>query len=342
VQAKRHVVNDTICEGEVYDFAGKQITQTGIYVDTISYCEFSTLNLVVHPKYFEHADTICDNTYLEWEGMQLNKSGRYERAYRNRFGCDSIEVMNLWVIPEQVSLDVTICQGTTYYFGGKEISAPGTYRDSLVNILGCDSIVTLRLSVSKPNHTRFDDYVCQGYEYVGYGFRVFGITGDTLLQRTTSNLQGCDSIIEVFVDFQPTYVIDTTVVIAHGDVYEFGEQTLTKAGTYREVFVSSVGCDSIVNLTLEVGTGIDIVYASQLVIVPNPIHAGQTFHLNFNSQLSIINSRVEIFNAIGQRVYAVEPTQYPIVIEAIPTRGVYLVRLTMPDGSIYQSKLVVE
>ena len=35
-------------------------------------------------------------------------------------------------------------------------------------------------------------------------------------------------------------------------------------------------------------------------------------------------------------------TQYPIVIEAIPTRGVYLVRLTMPDGSIYQSKLVVE
>lgn len=343
VQAKRHVINASICEGEVYEFAGKQLTETGIYVDTISYCEFSTLNLVVHPKYFYHGDTICENTYLEWEGMQLYKTGRYERAYVNREGCDSIEVMNLWVIPEHTSLDVTICQGTTYYFGGKELSEPGTYRDSLVNFLGCDSIITLRLSVSEPARSHFEDYVCQGYEYVGYGFRVSGITSDTLLERTTTTLQGCDSIIELFVTFHPTHIIDTTVVIASGDVYEFGEQTLTKAGNYREVFVSSAGCDSVVNLTLVVGTAIENIHSMPLVIVPNPVKVSGSFVIQTDATNHLCEGMVvEIFNAIGQRVYTIEPTQYPITIEAIPTRGVYLVRLTTADGSIYQSKLIVE
>ena len=251
--------------------------------------------------------------------------------------------MNLWVIPEHTSLDVTICQGTTYYFGGKELSEPGTYRDSLVNFLGCDSIITLRLSVSKPARSHFEDYVCQGYEYVGYGFRVFGITGDTLLQRTTSNLQGCDSIIEVFVDFQPTYVIDTTVVIAHGDVYEFGEQTLTKAGNYREVFVSSAGCDSVVNLTLVVGTAIENTHSMPLVIVPNPVKTTGSFIVQADfTSAERENMLIEVFNAVGQRVYVDKPTIYPIVLEAMSAQGIYLVRITTGHGSIYQSKLVVE
>ena len=343
VQAKRHVINASICEGEVYEFAGKQLTQTGIYVDTISYCEFSTLNLVVHPKYFYHGDTICENTYLEWEGMQLNKTGRYERTYLNREGCDSIEVMNLWVIPEHTSLDVTICQGTTYYFGGKELSAPGTYRDSLVNFLGCDSIITLHLSISEPARSHFDDYVCQGYEYVGYGFHVSGIVGDTLLQRTTSTLEGCDSIIELFVTFYPTYTIDTTIVIASGDVYEFGEQTLTKAGNYSETFVSSAGCDSVVNLTLVVGTAIENISSMPLVIVPNPVKANSSFVIQADITQHLCDGViVDVFNAIGQRVYKTEPTQYPIAIDANIARGVYLVRLTTADGTIYQSKLIVE
>ena len=150
VQPKRTITNDTICEGETYTFAGEELSATGIYVDTISYCEFSILNLVVHPKYFEHGDTICEGTILEWEGLTLTETGRYEKVYKNQYGCDSIEVMNLWVIPKRVEFATTICEGTTYYFGGKELSKPGVYVDSLVNMLGCDSIITLRLSVSEP------------------------------------------------------------------------------------------------------------------------------------------------------------------------------------------------
>jgi hypothetical protein len=51
---------------------------------------------------------------------------------------------------------------------------------------------------------------------------------------------------------------------------------------------------------------------------------------------------VEVFDAVGQRVYVSEPTVYPIAIDALSVRGVYLVRITSGNGNIYQSKIVVK
>ena len=343
VQPKREIINDTICEGEVYDFAGKQFISTGIYVDTVSYCEFRTLNLVVHPKYFEHGDTICEGTILDWEGMRLSKTGRYEKTYRNQYGCDSIEVMNLWVIPEQINLSEIICQGTTYYFGGIERSEAGVYVDSLVNILGCDSIITLTLSVSVPNRSHFDDYVCEGYEYVGYGFKVFGIEKDTLLSRQTSTLAGCDSIVEVFVEFIPTIVVDTMVTIVEGEYYEFGERTLTKPGLYTETFMThGTSCDSIVNLTLEYLTGFEGIHSLPLVVAPNPIRSGENTYVNRSWTLEEQKDlRIEVIDARGEVLVCDYPTEYPIVIGGLNLRGVYLIRIVSGTGDVYVGKLVV-
>ena len=103
------------------------------------------------------------------------------------------------------------------------------------------------------------DYVCEGYEYVGFGFRtaIGEITADTVLYRTVKTIEGCDSFIGLYIDFVPTAYVDTTVSIIEGEYYEFGEKTLTKAGVYKETFVTSLGCDSIVNLTLIVKPGVD-------------------------------------------------------------------------------------
>ena len=96
----------------------------------------------------------------------------------------------------------------------------------------------------------FYDYVCEGYDYVGYGFSLNSadIKGDTVLLRIDN-----DSIISLYLEYIPSKVVDTTVIISEGDYYEFGGQTLTFAGKYTERFITSLGCDSIVNLTLKVG-----------------------------------------------------------------------------------------
>ena len=281
--------------------------------------------------------------HLDWEGMQLSETGRYEKAYRNKYGCDSIEVMNLWVIPKQVDLSATICQGTTYYFGGVERSEAGVYVDSLVNILGCDSIITLHLSVSEPSRSRFEDYVCEGYEYVGYGFKVFGITADTLLERATSTLAGCDSVVEVFVKFVPTVEVDTIVTIVDGEFYEFGERTLTKAGLYTETFITQgTSCDSIVNLTLVVETGLEGVYALPLVVAPNPIRGGESTYVNRNWTLEEQRGlRVEVVDARGEVVMSYMPDNYPIEIVGLGVRGIYMVRIVSGTGDVYVGKIVV-
>ena len=51
---------------------------------------------------------------------------------------------------------------------------------------------------------------------------------------------------------------------------------------------------------------------------------------------------VEVFNSVGQLVHVERPIVYPITIEGLNHRGVYLVRVTSGNGDIYQSKVVVE
>jgi hypothetical protein len=343
----RENVYARICEGESYLFGGKEYTATGIYVDTIpnpgSCDSIKILTLVVAPTTYESHLTICDVEPLLWNDTLLTTSGRYVRTFHNVGGCDSIEVLHLTVLPSSVELHATICQGSSYLFGARELTASGIYHDSLVNVLGCDSIVTLHLTVSEPSRGIFTDYACQGYEYVGYGFRIEAsqLHADTILSRTVKNLAGCDSIIEVHLDYVPLSVIDTVVTISAGDVYEFGEQTLTKAGTYTGTFVTAQGCDSVVNLTLQVSTGIHAVEASQLVIVPNPVQVGEVAYIQFDSEFSILNSEFSILNSLGQTIYSGTPTSHPIAIHAILPRGIYIIRLTTHDGIIHQGKLIV-
>ena len=336
-----------ICEGDVYNFGGRQLTATGIYADTIpnpgSCDSIKILTLVVAPTTYESYLTICDTDPLYWNDTLLTTSGRYVRTFPNVGGCDSVEVLNLTVLPSVVELHATVCQGSSYLFGARELTASGIYHDSLVNVLGCDSIVTLHLTVSEPARGIFTDYVCQGYEYVGYGFRIDAaqLYADTILSRTVKNIYGCDSIIEVHLDYVPRAVIDTVVTISAGEYYEFGEQTLTKAGNYTETFITAQGCDSIVNLTLQVATGIASVEAHQLAIVPNPVKVGEVAYIQFDSEFSILNSEFSILNSLGQTIYSGTPTTHPIAIHAILPRGIYIIRLTTHDGIIHQGKLIV-
>jgi len=57
-----------------------------------------------------------------------------------------------------------------------------------------------------------------------------------------------------FVAGVPSYTTTDSATICQGDVFQFGSQTLTNAGVYTEAFPSSGGCDSLVELTLNVNT----------------------------------------------------------------------------------------
>ena len=342
-------IDATICEGEYYMFGGEKLTETGIYADTIpnpgSCDSIKVLTLRVIPTMFETSMTICDSEPLSWNDTTLTTSGRYVKRYENLNGCDSIEVINLTVLPTNVYLDATICQGTTYLFRDKELSEAGVYVDSMVNILGCDSIITLTLSVSEPARGIFEDYACEGYEYRGFGFNLSAaeIVADTILYRTIPTIEGCDSIVQLNLDFIKTAVVDTVVTISDGDFYDFGEVSLNTAGQYTETFATSLGCDSVVNLTLIVETGVDNIYALPMIIAPNPISGGQTAFINHQFTIEEQHGlRLEVINSLGQLVLSDTPTIYPLSISDISVSGLYYIRITTGTGDRYIGKLVVE
>ena len=341
-----YAMADTICEGDVYKLGNKQLTEAGIYVDTLINsrgCDsVVTLTLSVIPKYFEEQRHICEGDKVEWIDTVLTTSGKYERVFENSNGCDSVVIMNLVVLPSEVEVYDTICLGEDYQFLDTIITESGLYVRTFQNMLRCDSTVHLHLTVAEPEPTIENDYICEGELYTGYGHNRIVITQDTLLIQRISQPDRCDSIVHVYVDYIETVEIDTTIYIQEGEIYEFGDKTLSKPGKYSEIFTSSAGCDSIVNLTLEIGTGLEGVYVLSLVIAPNPISGGETTYINREWTAEEMQGlMLEVIDATGKVVVREEPMTYPIAVEGLPTGGIYLVRVVDGNGGVYIGRIVV-
>ncbi|MGM9795716.1 MAG: fibronectin type III domain-containing protein [Candidatus Aphodosoma sp.] len=340
-------LDEVICEGDSYIFGNNVLSQSGTYTDTlIGSCGCDSiviLNLNVIPKYYETSYVVCEQYGLMWNDTLLTTSGRYERTLTNVNGCDSVDIVNLQVIPADTYLNISICQGQTYFLYNEEISEAGDYVKVLINSLGCDSTVHLTLSFTEPNVGEYFDYVCEGDGYYDRGFNIDHITQDTIVSRTFSKLDGCDTIITVHLQFIPTIIENITVTIADGESYEFGGNTLTVAGNYQHRFYSSLGCDSIVNLTLNVTTDVDNAYALPIVVAPNPVYGGQSTFVNREWTAEEQNGmRVEVINAVGQVVNIFTPATYPVEVNGLTVSGVYYIRITSGAGDVYIGRLVVK
>ena len=93
----------SICQGDVYQWHGRNFTESGIYYDTIpattDYDSVYTLTLTVNPTYYvTESDTVYDVElpYL-WHGQPLTESGIYVDTLQSVFGCDSVCELTLTV-----------------------------------------------------------------------------------------------------------------------------------------------------------------------------------------------------------------------------------------------------
>lgn len=336
-----------ICEGTTYNFNGTPLTVSGTYVDTIVNARgctaVNTLELVVIPTYFTETAYFCEGNTYTWHGNTYNVPGRYTANYTNHLGCDSIHVLNLIEIPANVDTTITICQGDSYLFGGENLTVAGTYTHQFANSLNCDSVVNLTLVVTDAPRNVIEDYICEGYGYYGYGFNIESVTQDTVAERVISRPSGCDSILEIHLTFHPTDTVRISATINEGEIYDFGGSSYTTPGEYTYTTVSSLGCDSVTILTLDVVSGTDDSYLIPITVAPNPIRGGESTYLVKEwTEAEKSGMIVEVFNAVGQRLMMFRPTVYPITIDGIFTAGVYNVRVISGTGEVYIGKLIVK
>jgi uncharacterized delta-60 repeat protein len=105
------VVNETICNGEVFNFNSNMLSQAGTYTDTLSNvlgCDsivelYLTVNQTTNS---EINKTICDGEEYIFNNQPLTQAGVYFDTLANANNCDSIVKLNL----EVESLDLNISQ----------------------------------------------------------------------------------------------------------------------------------------------------------------------------------------------------------------------------------------
>lgn len=111
--------SDSICAGSTYYFNGQNLSQAGIYTDTLQNilgCDsIVTLQLsLVQPNSTSISTSICTGDTYFFNGQTLSVAGQYSVTIPSVFGCDSIVQLTLTVNPLPVVTvqDTMVCVNT--------------------------------------------------------------------------------------------------------------------------------------------------------------------------------------------------------------------------------------
>lgn len=89
-------------------------------------------------------------------------------------------------------------------------------------------------------------------------FDLVASQNNVIVLNARTNNTVCNSLDTTYVSVRPTFTTNIDTTICDGQSVRFGTRTYTQAGTYRDVLLSSQGCDSILNITLRVSNRLQV------------------------------------------------------------------------------------
>lgn len=249
-------LKDTICEGESVVFDNQNLTNSGIYYDTLvsnGNDSIIILELKVYNKSYQIINkTLCiGQSFTLSNGRIITSNGTYKDTIPNF--CDSIIEYRLSFLNNiTVNQNASVCRGKTYTLSkGAIVNTSGIYRDTLRASFGCDSIVVTNLTVTNPVPFTNNVTICRGKTFTrpnGNIVSTSGIYYDTIKAPNT-----CDSIVITNLTVAPYLQSSETVSTCLGKSFVLpGGRSANQSGTYRDTIRNGNGCDSIIitNLTI--------------------------------------------------------------------------------------------
>ena len=256
-----------------YTWNDSTYTQTGDYIQhfqNVNGCDsVVTLHLTINPVHnIDLYDTICLGTAYTANGFNVQPSSAglvtMTNQQNNQYGCDSTTTLHLTVWPtSDVQHTATVCQSETFNLYGFDtlMTAAGVYTlvHEGLNIHGCDSTTTVTLTVNPTYSADTTVNICDVDVPYMWDDEQYWETDDYDITYTTVN--GCDSIVHLHLNVNPTYTQDTAVTVCQGALpYWFDdEHSFSTAGLHTISLTTVSGCDSVWHL--------------QLTITPNSEHS---------------------------------------------------------------------
>lgn len=330
----------TACSNGPYFFNGQTFTTTGSYsvlTNNNNGC-VDTASVYVVISRLETKDTAgCDSLFFNGRFYTTNATVR-ETVPSRVLTCDSIvRTVNLAVNKSKTSF-VTACPGPgqTFSFNGQTLSTTGTYTARLATVDGCDSVVQLYLV-----KTRLDTVTISGCDSVVYRGQTF--TASTLQYDTVkSAVARCDSVVRVTqIRVNRSQTTRLQACAPPGGSYVFFGQTLTASGRYAQVLKTASGCDSTVQLQLQVAQRENRDYVGCLRFVYNGIvyTSSTTLTDTLRSVLTGCDSvlrtvRIQISNGVQTDITACirQGQAYPFNGQLLTVAGSYVATYRTPTG----------
>lgn len=115
-------------------------------------------------------------------------------------GCISSKVYNVRIPPYYADFSTSICEGESFAIESNAWDQTGTYETTISAVDGCDSIITLGLTVIPTTFSSLDQTFCEGdtFSFLDVETNTEGFYSSTLV-----NVNGCDSIISLFLEEIP-------------------------------------------------------------------------------------------------------------------------------------------
>lgn len=196
---------------------------------------------------------IACGEYVGLSGNVYNTSGNYIDTSFNAAMCDSFVYINLIVNPVYTGItdEATICDGQTYVFGTQSLTTAGDYVETFQSVNNCDSTVTLTLSVVASYNENISASICEGESYI-LGAQTLTSSGFYTELFTTG--AGCDSTVNLTLTVNPITYNAITVDACDSYVSPSGNYTWTMDGVYNDTIPNANMCDSVITITLTLGT----------------------------------------------------------------------------------------
>ncbi len=198
-------------------------------------------------------------------------------------GCDSLVSVSISYYPAATgTYSATLCDNESFTLGTtlfNKSNPSGSVVLGGAALNGCDSTVAVSLNFNPILQTSLSPKLCIGEDFNVNGtiFNAANPNGSVTIQ---SALTGCDSIIQVAVQYYPPALGVLQPSLCEGASYPFGNQTFNAANPTGVVVLPSAalhGCDSIVNVSLTFVQTLNTFLAPQLCVGETYTAAGQTF-----------------------------------------------------------------
>lgn len=264
-----------ICFGDVYPFAGQELSRPGTYIDSAKVegkqgFNITQLQLNVHPVYeFVINETLQSGQTYKDEHFTESKTGVYHKDYQTVYKCDSTYTLHLTVCElKSAEITATINEGEVYNRNGFLAYEKGDYTRTVLTQGGCDSTTTLHLDVRPALEIEYEDHtICSGGSYIWQGTEY--AKGGTY-SKTYTLPDGREGQRILRLKEVPEYKDTIVATICSGDTYDLYGFSESEPGTYTQTHTSTGGCDSTITLILSVNESYEQhIYAS--------VCAGETY-----------------------------------------------------------------